>query len=76
MGLQKTNAPGLLKDVSSGVVINTNNGEYDRILAERKKKREQDEIKNRVDSLSKRIDEISSHVNDIRMMLQKVLHSE
>jgi hypothetical protein len=76
MALQKTNTPGLLKDISTGVVINNNNGEYERILAERQKKREQDDLKMRVQALSVRIDEMSDCIADIRKTIEKVLCKE
>lgn len=38
------NAPGLLKDSKTGVVINTNEAEYQLILEKRKAKKREEEV--------------------------------
>lgn len=52
---EKTTVPGLLKDKKTGVVINTNNGEYEQILAAREKNNEQNRIKRMLDELNNKV---------------------
>jgi hypothetical protein len=48
MKFHKTNIPGYVKDVRSGVVLNTNVGELQTIRAARKRAREHEELSGKI----------------------------
>jgi len=54
----KTNIGGLYKDLSTNAVINTNDEDYYKILAERKKRKEISNINEEVTNLKQEITEI------------------
>lgn len=58
--LVKTDHPGYLKDSSTGVIINTNDVEYQKILQSRVKQRESQDLVARVAKLESGIDDIKS----------------
>jgi len=62
MSFEKTNAPGLVKDPKKGLVINTNVGEYENILAARKKKSCDEELKMAVKELQNQMIEVKKAV--------------
>lgn len=47
----KTNHSGLVRDMSTNVIINTNDAEYNRILEQRKQNRQSQAIQQQIDSL-------------------------
>ena len=51
-------APGYLKDKDTGVVINTNTAEYERILERRRHQKEMHEVNNEVNSLKEELEEM------------------
>lgn len=57
---ERTNAPGFVKDVEHGVVINKNYEEYQRILDKRKHKKELDRVQSEVVSLKKELEEVQA----------------
>jgi hypothetical protein len=58
--LVKTDQPGYLKDKLTGVIINTNDVDYQRILQSRVKQKESEELAERVGKLESGIDDIKS----------------
>lgn len=56
----KTNHTGFYKDLTTKAVINTNDEEYQRILLERKKKKEISNLASDVSNLKQEITEIKS----------------
>lgn len=50
------NSPGFVKDMKTGVVINTNMGEYERILEKRKHKRELESLNNELSNIKNELD--------------------
>lgn len=67
--LVKTDQPGYLKDQASGVIINTNDVDYMRILQAREKKKETDELASRVTKLE-------SGIEDIKSLLQQLVNRD
>ena len=65
--LQKTNVSGYYKDSESKVVINTNYTEYKRILAARKKAKEEKALHQEINSMRNEMEELKN-------MVRKVLH--
>jgi len=61
----KTNIGGFYKDLNTNAVINTNDEDYYKILAERKKRKEISNINEEVSSLKKEMSEI----NDLLLVL-------
>jgi hypothetical protein len=51
-------APGYMKDKNTGVVINTNTAEYERILERRRHQKQLSEVNNEVDSLKQELEEM------------------
>ena len=51
-------APGYMKDKNTGVVINTNTAEYERILERRRHQKELSKVNNEVDSLKQELEEM------------------
>lgn len=58
MAIEKTKFPGFVKDTNTGVVINNNTIEYQRILDHRKHKRELSKVQNKVEVLQKELDAV------------------
>ena len=56
----KTDHPGYLKDSMTGVIINTNDTDYQKILRSRVKQKESEELASRVSRLESGIDDIKS----------------
>ena len=65
--LVKTNHHGYLKDTDSGVIINNDEDEYKKFLANR------ESIKKN-NNLCKRIDEVENDLRDIKELLLKLVH--
>ncbi len=53
--LEKTNVPGLVKNKRTGAVINTNEGEYEQILAAREKRRQEESIHMQIKNMAEEI---------------------
>lgn len=47
----KTNYSGLIRDMNTNAVINTNDAEYNKILEQRKQRRQSQEVQQQIDSL-------------------------
>lgn len=58
MKLQPTSVPGLVKEEKGVMVINTNYGEYNKILAHRKKNSEDKQFKNDMRKLQQDVQEM------------------
>lgn len=54
----KTNVPGLVRDRSRSLLLNTRNDEYETILAQRKKNKEFKEIQSRVEMLERTVEKL------------------
>lgn len=67
MSFEKTDSPGYLKNTKTGVVINNNDGDYQRIVAAREKYEAEQALKNEVNTLK-------SDVKEIKDMLSQILH--
>lgn len=56
--LEKTNTPGLARDPKTGMLVNTNMGEYDQIKARMKAKKEEQELRRRIEVLEAQVAEL------------------
>jgi hypothetical protein len=66
--LEKTNAAGLMRDKSTGAIINTNESEYLTY-------REQVARAKEVNSLKNQVDDIRGEVSEIKDMLKSILQA-
>lgn len=66
-----TNIPGLVKDKNTNVILNTNLGEYQRVLALREKKKEDNKLKSDIDTLKEEISSLKDVVADLVQILRK-----
>jgi len=64
---EKTDSPGYLKNTKTGVVINSNDGDYQRVVAAREKYEAEKALQNEVKTLK-------SDVEEIKSMLSKILY--
>jgi hypothetical protein len=65
------NRPDLVRDMTSGAILNTNRGEYENYLIRRQRKQEQQILENQealINTLKNEVDELKSLV---QMLLQK-----
>lgn len=62
----KTDAPGFIKDQKTGVVTNTNLGEYQAILARRRLKAENDTLINEIKTIRRDLDEVMRELKNLR----------
>jgi hypothetical protein len=62
-----TNVSGFVKDPFSQAVINTDDAEYNRILAERERAK-------KVDALCHDVDNIKSELSDIKTLLLQIVN--
>jgi hypothetical protein len=72
MGIErmaKTDQPGYLKDRLTGVIINTNDVEYQRILQGRAKQVENEE-------LAKRVGKLEAGIDDIKNLLTQLMNRD
>lgn len=65
MAYEKTNAAGYMKHSKTGVVINTNEGEYKQILAAREKLAKEQALKSEVTNLKSELDTMKSMLTQI-----------
>lgn len=65
----QTGVPGLVRDMDTGVLINTNDAELNQYKAERERLTQQSNI-------TKRVDELTSSLNEMKEMLQLLLKSK
>lgn len=65
MTLEKTNVPGYMKDPKNGMVINTNEGEYEQILAAREKRAKEKALEESVHKLKSDMDVIKSMLSQL-----------
>jgi Skp family chaperone for outer membrane proteins len=67
------NAEGLVRDLSSGAVINTNRIEYENYLQKRKSS---SELKQQIKQNSDKIEKLESDLSDIKQMLITLINKE
>jgi hypothetical protein len=67
--MAKTDQPGYLKDRLTGVIINTNDVEYQRILQGRAKQVENEE-------LAKRVGKLEAGIDDIKNLLTQLMNRD
>jgi hypothetical protein len=63
----KTSIPGLVRDMSTQVIINTNDAEYNRILEQRKQHKQTQAVQHQIDSLK-------NEFIELKEMLKQVLN--
>ena len=68
--LKVIDKPGLRRDTQNGAIINTQLGDHDKYIQQRKVLVEQ---KQRIDRLEDKVSDIESGVNDIKQLLKQVL---
>jgi hypothetical protein len=67
------NKDGLVRDVNSRAVINTNRAEYENYIA---RKKQQNDMKSRLDQNCKDIDQIKSDMTEVKQMLLALIKQE
>jgi hypothetical protein len=67
------NADGLVRDLSSGAVINTNRIEYENYMQKRKSS---SELKQQIKQNSDKIEKLESDLSDIKQMLITLINKE
>jgi hypothetical protein len=67
------NADGLVRDLSSGAVINTNRTEYENYLQKRKAS---SELKQQIKENADRINKIESDMSEIKQLLITLINKE
>lgn len=67
------NAPGLVRDLTSGAIINTNRSAKEAFLA---KQKAQNELKQQVQQNSDKIEKIESDVSEIKQMLMLLINKD
>ena len=70
---EKTNIPGYMKDKKSGIVINTNNREYEQILELREKRKKELENEHKIEKIEHDIHELKNNLEEIKELLKKAL---
>jgi hypothetical protein len=63
----KTSIPGLVRDMSTQVIINTNDAEYSKILEQRKQHKQSQAVQHQIDSLK-------NEFIELKEMLKQVLN--
>ena len=63
----KTSIPGLVRDISTQVIINTNDAEYSKILEQRKQHKQSQAVQHQIDSLK-------NEFIELKEMLKQVLN--
>ena len=66
--LAPTNVPGLVKDTSTNVILNTNLGGYKRVVALRKKQNEEKNYKEEFKTLQNEVQELKDLVKELLIM--------
>lgn len=66
-----TNVPGLYKNTRTGVIVNTNIGDYQKVVALRKKKKMDEQFKEEFYNLKNDVANLQSSLNDIIKLLKK-----
>lgn len=61
----KTNVPGLVRDRSRSLLLNTRNDEYETILAQRKKNKEFRELQTRVEKLERTVEMLQERLENV-----------
>ena len=69
MTLESTNVPGLVKDTSTGLVINTNRTEYQNYLLQK------DRIKKSM-SLEEEINNLKKEMQEVKHALQSIINGK
>jgi hypothetical protein len=63
----KTNYSGIVRDMNTNVIINTNDAEYNRILEQRKQHKQTQAVQHQIDSLK-------NEFIELKEMLKQVLN--
>lgn len=64
---------GLVRDLNSGAILNTNRSDYDNYLAKKKQRQEE---KQRMESQSQEINNIKSELAEIKQLLVTLLSKD
>jgi hypothetical protein len=67
MSFAETDHPGYIKNTETGVIINTNEDEYQKFLAAR-------EASKKNNNLCKRMSELEHELRDIKGLVQQLVH--
>jgi hypothetical protein len=68
--LKVIDKPGLQRDVQTGAIINTQAGDHDKYIQQRKVLMQQ---KQRVDLLENKVTDIESDIRDVKQLLKQIL---
>lgn len=68
--LKVVDKPGLQRDVQTGAIINTQAGDHDKYIQQRKVLMQQ---KQRTDLLENKVSDIESDIRDIKQLLNQIL---
>jgi hypothetical protein len=60
MNMRLTDTPGILKDLQTGAVINTNIGEYKMLLEQRTRRREMAKMQSDLAYITKELEEVKN----------------
>lgn len=63
---EQTNIPGLVQDKKTKVILNRNYGDYERVLAARKKKFSDDQLKRDVMAIKKELVELRNEIKFLK----------
>ena len=74
--LSKTNVPGLYKDPTSGMIINTNKDQLDSYRASLRKVKEQKETMRKQSQLIEDVDALKKDLSDIKSMLLQLVNKK
>lgn len=66
MTYAKTSHPGLVRDMNTHAIINTNDSEYEKILERRRNIKQAESIQNQIDGLK-------NEFSELKQMLRQVL---
>ena len=67
------NRPDLVRDMTSGVILNTNQGEYENYLIRRQRKQEQQRILENQEAV---INTLRNEVNELKSLVQMLLQND
>ena len=67
------NRPDLVRDMTSGAILNTNQGEYENYLIRRQRKQEQQRILENQEAV---INTLRNEVNELKSLVQMLLQND
>ena len=67
------NRPDLVRDMTSGAILNTNQGEYENYLIRRQKKQEQQRLLEKQEAL---INTLKNEVDELKSLVQMLLQKD